>query len=59
MAEVGWSAKEPATGMISSERLDVDEKRLDELGVNYRPGMSEPNIERNTRALVIPTKSQD
>ncbi|HUA65857.1 MAG TPA: family 20 glycosylhydrolase [Alphaproteobacteria bacterium] len=36
MAEVGWSAKDARDWDDFQWRLAVDEKRLDELGVNYR-----------------------
>lgn len=42
MAEVGWSAKDSRDWDSFKDRLTTDEKRLDELNVNYRPGMSEP-----------------
>jgi hexosaminidase len=42
MAEVGWSAKDARDWDGFQERLTTDEKRLDELNVNYRPGMSGP-----------------
>ena len=44
MAEVGWSAKDARNWDDFTQRLTVDEKRLDELGVNYRPGMSDPDV---------------
>ncbi len=40
MAEVGWSAKDARDWNSFAQRLAVDEKRLDELGVNYRPGIA-------------------
>lgn len=36
-AEVGWSAKDARNWDDFQKRLAVDEKRLDELNVNYRP----------------------
>jgi hexosaminidase len=42
MAEVGWSAKDARDWDSFQGRLTTDEKRLDELNVNYRPGMSGP-----------------
>jgi hexosaminidase len=44
MAEVGWSAKEARDWDDFTQRLTIDEQRLDELGVNYRPGMSDPDV---------------
>ncbi|HUE37790.1 MAG TPA: beta-N-acetylhexosaminidase [Candidatus Acidoferrum sp.] len=44
LAEVGWSAKDTRNWDDFYQRLMVDEKCLDELGVNYRPGGQEPNI---------------
>lgn len=44
LAEVGWSAKDARDWKDFQRRLIMDEKRLDELGVNYRPGSSEPII---------------
>lgn len=44
MAEVGWSAQDARNWDDFTNRLTVDEQRLDELGVNYRHGMSDPNV---------------
>jgi hexosaminidase len=44
MAEVAWSDQSARNWDDFTRRLTVDEQRLDELGVNYRHGMSEPNI---------------
>jgi hexosaminidase len=46
MAEVGWSAKDARNWDDFQERLAVDEKRLNELNVNYRHGTSEPMFEQ-------------
>ena len=45
MAEVGWSAKDARNWDDFTQRLTVDELRLDEMGVNYRHGLSEPEFQ--------------
>jgi len=45
MAEVAWSAKDARDWDSFYTRLIANEKYLDELGVNYRPGGSEPIID--------------
>jgi hexosaminidase len=42
LAETGWSAWDAHNWDDFQRRIAVDSKRLDELGVNYRPGTSEP-----------------
>ena len=42
LAEVGWSAKDARNWPDFQQRLALDEKWLDQWGVNYRPGSSEP-----------------
>jgi hexosaminidase len=42
LAETGWSAWDAHNWDDFQRRILADEKRLDELGVNYRPGVSEP-----------------
>lgn len=43
MAEVGWSAKDARDWDSFAQRLAVDERRLDELDVNYRRGIPAPS----------------
>jgi hexosaminidase len=42
LAETGWSSRDTHNWDDFQRRILLDEKRLDELGVNYRPGVSEP-----------------
>jgi len=51
LAEVGWSAKDARNWDDFYQRLMVDEKRLDELGVNYRRGGLEPNSQTSRHKL--------
>jgi len=42
VAETGWSAWDTHNWDDFQRRITVDSKRLDELGVHYRPGTTEP-----------------
>jgi hexosaminidase len=48
MAEVTWSAPEARNWDAFYNRLMANEKCLDQMGVNYRPGGNEPIIARTT-----------
>jgi hexosaminidase len=49
MAEVAWSAADARNWDDFYQRLLANEKCLDQIGVNYRPGGNEPIIARATR----------
>jgi hexosaminidase len=55
MAEVGWSAKDARNWDDFCQRLGVDEKRLNELDVNYRPGGNEPASESSQHTARVTT----
>ena len=42
LSEVVWSPKDSRNWADFANRFEVHSRRLDELGVNYRPGTSEP-----------------
>jgi len=43
LAEVDWSPKASRDWDDFTRRLQVHERRLDELGINYRRGLGEPS----------------
>ena len=51
MAEVTWSASDARNWDDFYRRLIADEKRLDEIGVNYRPGGTEPIVSKSAREI--------
>jgi hexosaminidase len=57
MAEVTWSAPDARNWDDFYQRLMANEKCLDELGVNYRPGGDEPIVAPTARYKELPQQS--